>query len=61
MKLFEKHGYGPNAYVVKHENWNEICKWLYTNNVDWWQLSSGPNGIGFQVKSHIEWFNLKWL
>ena len=54
-------GYGPNCYVIDPESWQEMIRWLRQNNVDYWQVSSGPEGIGFQIKSHIEWFNLKWL
>lgn len=62
MKLTLKHGYGPNCYVAKErEEFNEICVWMNQNNVDYWHVSSGPEGYGFQVKSQIDWFNLKWL
>lgn len=61
MKLTSKHGYGPNCYVIKHEHLGELTSWLYQNNVDWWHVSSGPEGIGFQIRDKIEWFNLRWL
>lgn len=61
VELIEKQGYGPNAYLIEHRHWTEMTRWLYQNNVDFWQLSSSPWGIGFQIKDNIEWFNLKWL
>jgi hypothetical protein len=62
IELIEKQGYGPNAYLIQHQHWTEMTRWLYQNDVDYWQLSSSPWGIGFQVKGdNIEWFNLKWL
>lgn len=61
MKLTEKFGYGPNCYVIDFGRWGEMRQWLCENGVGWWQVSSGPEGIGFQIKSQIEWFNLKWI
>lgn len=62
MKLTPKHGYGPNCYTVKTlSEFYDICIWFAENNVDWWQVSSGPEGVGFQVKDNIAWFNLKFL
>ena len=60
--LKKKYGYGPNCYIVaKLAEFYEIVSWMYENNVDHWHVSSGPEGYGFQVKSNVEWFNLKWL
>lgn len=61
IELVERSGYGPNCYLVQHQHWNEILHWLYQNDVDYWQVSSSHMGIGFQIKSNIDWFNLKWL
>lgn len=62
IKLKPKTGYGPNCYTVKAlGELYEIVAWMHENNVDYWHVSSGPEGQGFQVKSNVEWFNLKWL
>jgi hypothetical protein len=62
MTLTPKVGYGPNCYTVRHlHEWDYIRSWLCMNKIDWWHVSSGPEGYGFQVKDNIEWFNLKWL
>lgn len=62
IKLTPKTGYGPNCYTVRTlAEYYDIVIWLNEQDADWWQVSSGPDGIGFQVKSQIEWFNLKWL
>ena len=61
MKLTEKYGYGPNCYVVRPSELDEIVKWMHENSVGYWHVSSGPEGFGFQVTSNVEWFNLKWL
>lgn len=62
IEVIPKTGYGPNCYIVRHfEELEQIRRWCYENNVDHWHVSSGPEGFGFQVKSNVEWFNLKWL
>jgi hypothetical protein len=63
MKLTDNRwgGYGPNCYIIDHESWHEMIRWLRQHEVEYWQVSSSHVGIGFQIKSNIEWFNLKWL
>lgn len=62
IKLKQKTGYGPNCFTVKTiTELYEIVIWMEQNSVDYWHVSSGPEGQGFQVKSNVEWFNLKWL
>jgi hypothetical protein len=62
MTLTPKFGYGPNCYVVRYLwEFDQIRRWMHENGVDYWHVSSGPEGSGFQVTSNVEWFNLKWL
>lgn len=61
IELIDKQGYGPNAYLIQNHHWDEMRQWLCQNNVNWWQLSSSPWGIGFQIKDKFDWFALKWL
>ena len=56
------HGYGANCFAVRNtQDFDQLRRWMNENNVDHWHISSGPQGIGFQVKSNVEWFILKWL
>lgn len=62
MTLIRRNGYGPDCYTVRYLwEFDQIRNWMYRNDVDYLHVSSGPEGYGFQVKSNIDWFNLKWL
>lgn len=62
MKFRQVHGWGQNCYMVgDFRKFDEICLWMRQHEIEYLHLSSGPEGYAFQVKSNIEWFNLKWL
>lgn len=65
MKI-EKSGFdGWNNYpvyrVFTHRDYDEITRWMRSNGVEHFLVSSGSLGYTFQIKHNYEWFKLKWL
>jgi hypothetical protein len=52
---------GHPTYLVRtFRDWEEVCMWMYRNQVEHFLLSSGSAGYTFQVRDKKEWFELKW-
>ena len=53
---------GHPTYLVRtFKDYQEVCMWMYKNQVEHFLLSSGSPGYTFQVRDKKEWFALKWL
>ena len=49
------------VYVVKtYTDYDEITRWMRSNGVEHFLVSSGSTGYTFQVKHNHEWFALRW-
>lgn len=53
-------GNHPSYLVRTFKDYQEVCMWMYKNQVEHFLLSSGPEGYTFQVREKKEWFMLKW-
>lgn len=65
MIVYQLRGYPTTCYFVSHSDWSEMMKWLYQNDVEFMQESSGQHGIGFSInRASTEsklLFKLRWL
>lgn len=65
MKIKSSGFSGWNDYPVYHvstfNDYDEITRWMRSNGVEHFLLSSGSTGYTFQVKHNHDWFALKWL
>ena len=50
----------PTYFVRERDEFQEICKWMCQNNVEYFMLSSGSTGYKFHVTANKEWFALRW-
>ncbi len=50
----------PTYLVRTFQDYQEVCMWMYKNQVEHFLLSSGSPGYTFQVRDKKEWFALKW-
>jgi hypothetical protein len=50
----------PAYHVPTRNDYMEITRWMYENEIEHFLLSSGSNGYTFQVKDKHAHFALKW-
>ena len=50
------------VYVCRTvDDFNDVVNWMIENEVKYLMVSTGYHGYQFQVQSHHEWFELKWM
>jgi len=50
------------VYVCRTlDDFNDVVNWMIENKVKYLMVSTGYHGYQFQVQSHHEWFELKWM
>lgn len=51
----------PVYHCANSEDFAEVEQWMKQTDVEYFMLQMGSGGYVFQVKSHHDWFALKWM
>jgi hypothetical protein len=50
----------PFYHCSTYKEYKEICHWMLNNDVEHFLWASGSTGYMFDVRTNIEWFELRW-
>jgi len=50
----------PLYYCPTFNNFTEVRRWMAANSVEHFLWSTGSGGYTFDVRTNVEWFELKW-